>query len=153
MILVLHNIRSVYNVGAIFRTADAVGGVEKIILSGYTPTPLDRFGRPRKDLAKIALGAEQSVPWEAAKTLGSKLNRLKEGGYTLIGLEQDDRSVSYDKYKLPRKAVLIVGNEVKGLSKSLRDRCDDMLEIPMRGEKESLNVSVATGIALYTLLR
>lgn len=151
MILVLHNIRSVYNVGSIFRTADAAG-VEKIFLTGYTPTPLDRFGNPRKDLGKVALGAEKTVEWEQTKTLAGAIKKLEAEGYTVVAVEQDKNSTSLFDYKPPKKLALVLGNEVRGLSRSSLNLCDAIVEIPMRGKKESLNVSVAAGIALFIVL-
>lgn len=150
MILVLNNIRSVYNVGSIFRTADAAG-VEKIYLVGYTPSPLDRFGNPRKDFIKVSLGAEHSVPWTQTKTLAGTIKTLKGDGYTVAALEQAEESVSLFSYTKPNKFSLVLGNEVRGLSPAARKHCDVTLEIPMRGIKESLNVSVAAGVALFTL--
>jgi tRNA G18 (ribose-2'-O)-methylase SpoU len=151
--LILHNIRSVHNVGSIFRTADAAG-VSNIILSGYTPTPLDRFGRERKDFVKVSLGAEHSVPWQQVKSLTPVLTQLKKEGYVLAALEQDKNSTPLFAYKPQNKNVaLIVGNEVRGVSPALRQKVDVLLEIPTRGKKESLNVSVATGIALFALLK
>ena len=98
-ILILHNIRSVENVGAIFRTADSVG-INKIYLTGYTPTPLDRFGRKRRDLAKSALGAEEFVAWEQKKNISALLTKLKKEKYLIIGIEQDKKSIDYKKVKL-----------------------------------------------------
>src|ERR1700690_1096716 len=92
-VLVLHNIRSVHNVGSIFRTADAAG-VSRIILSGYTPAPVDRFGRARKDFSKVSLGTEKTVSWEQTKQLTPALKKLKKEGYKLIAIEQDKKSVS-----------------------------------------------------------
>ena len=142
--------------GSIFRTADAAG-VEKIILSGYTPTPLDRFLRERKDFSKVSLGAEKTVAWEHATQLVPVLKKLKKGGYKIIAVEQDKNSVSLFDYTAKnkyasRRLALILGNEVKGLSKSILTQADTIVEIPMRGTKESLNVSVAAGVALFTLL-
>jgi 23S rRNA (guanosine2251-2'-O)-methyltransferase len=155
VLIILHNIRSVYNVGSIFRTADA-SGVAEIILSGYTPTPLDRFDRPRNDFAKVSLGAEKTVPWRYVKTLSQTLAKLKKETYFLAALEQDKSSQNLFTFILPKntsheKLALVVGNEVRGISKSILKKCDVILEIPMRGKKESLNVSVATGIALFAL--
>lgn len=134
-----------------FRTADAAG-VERIILSGYTPTPKDRFNQPRKDFAKVSLGAEHSVPWVYVKTLNTTLSRLKKMGYTLAALEQAKNSVNiFDAHLGTKPLALIVGNEVRGVSPALLKKADVILEIPMRGKKESLNVSVATGIALFVL--
>ncbi len=136
-----------------FRTADAAG-VQKIILSGYTPTPLDRFGLPRKDFAKVSLGAEKTIAWEYVSKLSSALKKLQQEGFTIAAIEQDKKSVSLFDWKPenPSKLALIMGNEVRGLSKQILAQCDVILEIPMRGKKESLNVSVAAGIALFALL-
>jgi len=150
-ILILNDIRSVENVGAMFRTADAVG-VDKIYLTGYTPTPLDRFGRKRGDLAKSALGAEEFVKWEQVKSLPGLLRTLKQDGFLIIGIEQDKKSVDYKKVKLQKKNAFIVGTEVTGIPKNILKKCDVIAEIPMRGKKESLNVSVATGIVLFRIL-
>ncbi|MFA6257584.1 MAG: TrmH family RNA methyltransferase [Candidatus Paceibacterota bacterium] len=151
-ILILHNIRSVENVGAMFRTADAAG-INKIYLTGYTPTPLDRFGRKRGDLAKSALGAEEFVPWEQKKSISTLLTKLKKEKFLIIGIEQDKKSVDYKKVKLQNKNAFLVGEEVAGISKSNLKKCDIIAEIPMRGKKESLNVSVAIGIALFRILK
>ncbi len=150
-ILVLHNIRSVYNVGALFRTADAVG-ITKIILSGYSPAPVDRFGRARADLAKSALGSEKSVAWEYVKTPNVFLKKARADGFQIVGIEQDARSVDYKKIPKDHKMVFIAGTETTGIAKPLRTLCDTFAEIPMNGMKESLNVSVALGIVLYRVL-
>jgi tRNA G18 (ribose-2'-O)-methylase SpoU len=152
-ILVLHDIRSITNVGALFRTADAVG-VSQIILSGITPAPIDRFGRKRTDFTKVSLGSEDSVPWKQVATITTTLTTLKKQGYTLYALEQNPQSVDYKSVKIKKtdKIVLIPGNEVDGVPKNILKKCDSILEIPMQGIKESLNVSVATGIVLYRLL-
>ena len=149
--LILNDIRSTHNVGAIFRTADAAG-VSKIYLVGTTPTPLDRFGRERKDIAKTALGAEKTVAWEYVKTIGPLLKKLKEEKVYLVAVEQEKNSVDYKKVKLPNKAAIMVGNEVDGIPKNITSKCDCVAEIPMSGKKESLNVSVATGVALFRIL-
>ncbi len=150
-ILILPNIRSAQNVGAIFRTADAVG-VNKIYLTGYTPTPLDKYGRPRSDIAKSALGAEVDMDWEYEETLSPLIEKLKKEGYTIVALEQNKNSIDYKNFKAGDKTVLILGNEVDGLDKNILDICDTIIEIPMMGKKESLNVSVATGVALFRIL-
>jgi len=169
-ILIIHNVRSVTNVGAMFRTADAVG-INKIYLTGYTPTPLDRFGKKRGDLTKSALGAEEFVSWEYKKSLITLLNKLKWEKYLIIGIEQAENSVDYKKisarggpaFGWKGGLVLIVGAEVAGISKNILKRCDVIAEIPMRGKlarnrlpddvgKESLNVSVACGVALFRIL-
>jgi len=150
IILILHNIRSVYNVGSIFRTADAAG-VSKIYLSGYTPTPLDRFKRERPDLAKVALGAEKTIAWEYCKTGIEAISRARKDGFTIVAVEQDKNATPLFSYAPKNKIALVLGNEVRGLSYALLAKCDDIVEIPMLGYKESLNVSVAAGIALFTL--
>lgn len=149
-ILILNDIRSVENVGAIFRTADAAG-INKIYLTGYTPTPLDRFGRKRGDLAKSALGAEEFVVWEQVKNITMLLSKLKKDGFYVVAIEQDEKSVDYKKLKLKNKNAFLVGTEVTGIPKDVLGKCDVIAEIPMKGKKESLNVSVACGIALFRL--
>ncbi len=148
--LILHNIRSAHNVGAIFRTGDAIG-VTKIYLTGYTPAPLDRFKRERSDIAKSALGAEKTVLWEQVKSPSVLIKKLKKEKIFVVGLEQSARSEDYKKFRPRERTALLVGNEVLGISKPLQNICDALIEIPMRGVKESLNVSVATGIALFRL--
>lgn len=156
IIVIAHNIRSTHNVGAIFRTSEGFG-VSKIILSGYTPYPtLARDGRlphiSRKltdQIHKTALGAETIVPFEYQET--PDITTLRANGYRVVGLEQDDRSVMLQNYTTPEKVALLLGEEVKGITGDMRDLCDDLIEIPMVGKKESFNVSVATGIALYAL--
>jgi len=150
-IVILHNIRSVENVGAMFRTADAAG-IDKIYLTGYTPTPLDRFGRKRGDLAKSALGAEEYVKWEFKKSLPALLRSFRRKNFLIIGIEQAENSIDYKKVKLQHKNVFLVGEEVAGISKGILKKCDIVAEIPMRGKKESLNVSVALGIVLFRIL-
>lgn len=148
--IILHNIRSTYNVGAIFRTADA-RGVKKMFLTGYTPTPIDRFGRVRKDIHKTALGAEKSVEWGYVKNPQTVVKQLKKEGVVIASIEQDNRSIKYTKLPKNKNICCIFGNEVRGVSKSLRDSSDYIAEIPMYGEKESLNVSVSVGVVLFGL--
>lgn len=149
--LILHNIRSVQNVGSIFRTADATG-VSKIFLTGYTPTPIDRFGRERKDFAKTALGAQKNIMWEYVKLVSSVVNRLRKQKTMIVSVEQSVKSVDYKKLKIKYPVAFILGNEVKGLSKTILDKSDAVVHINMLGKKESLNVSVTTGILLYRVL-
>jgi 23S rRNA (guanosine2251-2'-O)-methyltransferase len=148
--VLLHNIRSAHNVGSIFRTADAAG-VSKVFLTGYTPAPLDRFGREQKDIAKTALGAEKSVPWEYLKSPELAVARLKKEGWAIAGVEQDERAIDYRSLKIGSSTLFILGNEVLGISPALRKKCDILVEIPMHGKKESLNVSVAAGIVLFSV--
>lgn len=150
-VLILPDIRSVENVGAIFRTADAAG-IDKIYLTGYTPAPIDRFGRKRNDLAKSALGAEEYVAWEQKKSLMALIAKLKKDGFQIISIEQDEKSIDYKKVKLKNKNAFIVGTEVTGLPKNILMKSDVIAEIPMKGKKESLNVSVSTGVALFRML-
>lgn len=148
----LHNIRSVYNVGSIFRTADAVG-IDHIYLSGYTPLPIDRFGRKRSDMNKIALGAEQSVSWSQFNNIPEDIITLKNNGAELVYVEQNENSIPFGNFTSTNthEIVLAMGEETKGFTDELLHYADTILEIPMRGEKESLNVSVAFGIAAYAL--
>ncbi|MEK7122665.1 MAG: TrmH family RNA methyltransferase [Patescibacteria group bacterium] len=154
MIVVLHDIRSAHNVGSIFRTADGAG-CENLFLCGITPMPLDRFGRPRSDIAKVALGAETWMPWEYAASCTRLLDRLKKDGYTILALEQNVRSIQYTSFHLSQKqwqkTALVVGGEVEGLSRAILNRADHIIEIPMHGRKESLNVAVAFGIVAFSL--
>ncbi len=151
LVLVLPDIRSAENVGSIFRTGDAVG-VQKIHICGITPCPVDKFNRASSSIAKTALGAEKSIPWEYTKNTILLIKKLKKEGYQIVGLEQDKNSVDYKKFKCPKKVALVLGNEVLGIDKKVRAVCDALIEIPMKGEKESLNVSVATGVALFRIL-
>ncbi len=152
MIVILHNIRSLHNIGSIFRTADA-SGIKKIYLTGITATPLDRLGRPREQLTKVSLGAEKTVPWEYVKSATLLIKKLKQEKYEIYAVEQSKKSTPYYKlsptsYKLD-KVALVVGNEVRGLPDLILKHSDKILEIPMAGEKESLNVSVAFGIIAF----
>ncbi len=153
MVILLQNIRSTYNVGSIFRTSDAVG-IEKIYLCGITPDPIDKFGRPQKEIQKVSLGACDFVPWKHIKSISHFINKLKKENYKIIALEQSPHSISYNKIKMPSKSktALILGTEVDGLPKNILEKSDIIAEIPMHGKKESLNVSVAFGIIAYSLI-
>lgn len=173
MLVILHNIRSLHNVGSIFRTADAVG-VEKIYLCGFTPAPVDAFGRPRMQLTKVSLGAEKYVKWDGSarspQAIAKLIDKLKADGYKIFAIEQSKKSVPYHKINLRTrdvpKLVLVLGNEIKGLPQSILSRAERILEIPMKGAmvrqahhprrigrgKESLNVSVAFGIIAFNLI-
>ena len=170
IIVILNNIRSSENVGSIFRTCDAAG-VSKIILAGYTPAPVDRFGRENKGLAKAALGAEKFVKWEKTKNLSEAIRNLQNSfsaskNFVIIGIEQAEGAIDYRKIKNPpasqaralragnkiKNVALVFGNEVEGLSKEDLELCDIVAQIPMRGKKESLNVAVCAGIVLYSLI-
>ena len=157
VILLLHNIRSTHNVGAIFRTAEGLG-VQKIIISGYTPHPTtqndSRLPHIRHKITaqihKTALGAEQTVPFRVEPT--PPFDELRSAGYQIVGLEQHGSSIPLPSYKAPPKIALLIGEEVEGIAEDMLAQCVDIVEIPMVGQKESFNVSVATGMALYQML-
>jgi 23S rRNA (guanosine2251-2'-O)-methyltransferase len=150
-VLILDNIRSVENTGSMFRTAECLG-VSKIILVGTTPAPLDRFGRKRQDFAKVSLGAEELVEWEYLKEAQEAIQELKDQNFEIISLEQHQNSINLKEFKARENFALVVGNEVTGVSEEVLLASDTIVEISMKGEKESLNASVAAGIALFMLL-
>lgn len=161
LVLVLDNIRSTYNVGAILRTAEGFGA-ERVIFSGYTPRVHDRGLLPHlrekldKEIHKTALGAEDMLEIYSSDDIISDLSKLKDEGWKIVGLEnniQDKRLVSINsKLDLGEKVVLILGEEVHGIDSKLYELIDTFLEIPMKGKKESFNVSVAAGIAMYAIM-
>ena len=142
--VVLNNIRSLHNVGTIFRTADGAG-VEKIWLCGITGYP------PQRGIAKTALGAQDHVPWEFCEDVLGLIKELKNEGYQIVLLEQMQGSVSHDVFKAKSRICLVVGNEVDGIAEALQSLSDAAIEIEMDGIKNSLNVAVAFGIAVYQL--
>lgn len=148
--VVLADIRSAQNVGAIFRTADAAAATE-VLLSGYTPGPIDRFGRPRTDIKKASLGAEEWVPWCAFATHRECVEDLRERKIAIVAVEQTDKAISYTEFKPQGPIALVFGNEVEGVPEVFLSAADATIMIPMSGKKESLNVSVAAGIALFHL--
>ncbi len=158
IIVIAHNIRSTHNVGSLFRTCEGFG-IQKIIISGYTPYPsiandtrLPHIAEKlTQQIHKTALDAERLVPFEYHEL--PPIEDLRTSGYRIVGLEQSDRSVLINQYKPEpsEKIVLMLGEEVEGIEKQFLDQCDDVVEIPMYGQKESFNVSVAAGIALYSL--
>ena len=150
-VVLLDNIRSTYNVGAIFCTADGAG-VEKMVLVGYTPAPVDRFGRAEPKIAKTSLGASATVPWQAVTSYDEALALLAtytQDGYTIVAVEQGKDSVLLHDFTVPEKVIYIFGNEIDGVAAELLAVSDTVLELPMAGMKESLNVSVTAGIVLY----
>ncbi len=157
IIVIAHNIRSTHNIGSVFRTAEGFG-VQKIIISGYSPYPTQSNDtrlphiaeKLTKQIHKTALGAETIVPFEYQES--PDIIQLQLDGYTIVGLEQDQRSVLLPDYRPPQKIALLLGEEVHGITDAMRDLCDNLIEIPMKGKKESFNVSVAAGIALYHLV-
>lgn len=150
VVAILHNIRSIHNVASMFRTADGAG-ITMLYLTGFTPGPLDAFDRPVQQFTKVSLGAEQSVSWIKKRLIGPVVARLKNDGYTIIALELHPKALQYTTAVKAKKIAFIVGSEPKGLPTSVIKQCDAILEIPMRGKKESLNVSVAFGVAAYKL--
>ncbi len=149
--VILHNIRSTHNVGAIFRTADGAG-VSKIYLTGYTPAPVDRFGRKDPSIAKTALGATESIPWEAHADTSLLTETLKEKGVEVVAVEQHSRAIAYDMWKQTRDVAFIFGNEIEGVPINVCESADTIIHIPMHGMKESLNVSVSAGIVLFNAI-
>ena len=155
-IVLIDNVRSAHNVGSIFRTADGAG-VSKIYLIGPTPTPTDRFGREQPEIAKTSLGASTSVSWEHVGEMEKKstneavdlIGRLQNDGFTVVAVEQTPTSISLHDFTVPQKVAYIFGAEVEGVQQELIDAADSVLEIPMQGAKESLNVSVTAGIVLF----
>lgn len=157
--VVAHNIRSTHNIGSIFRTCDGFG-VEHLYLSGYTPYPLTENDtrlpyistKATSEIAKTALGAEKTVPFTHVSNIHTTIEAFKVHGYTIVGLEQDETATPLPEFEAPDKILLILGEEVEGITSDIREKCDHLIEIPMVGSKESFNVSVAAGIALYGLL-
>lgn len=157
MLVIAHNIRSLHNVGSIFRSADAFG-VKHLYLSGFTGFP------PRKEIAKTALGSEHRVAWSKIDDIQECISDLKMRGFLIVGLDNISNACSIHDFRTslcsysssggqarpdPKKTVLILGNEIEGLSQEVTDLCDKIVSIPLFGTKQSLNVSVATGIALF----
>lgn len=150
-VAVLHQIRSLHNVGSIFRTADGAG-FQKIYLCGITPIPCDVWGKTRQEIAKVSLGAEKAVAWEKAKSAKAVIRKLKKEGFLIVALEQRKNSEPYGLFHPRRgKIALVLGNEISGIPPSILREADHIVEIPMRGKKESLNVSVAFGIIAFHL--
>lgn len=148
LVVVLDNVRSMHNVGAVFRTADAFI-VEKMILCGITPVP------PHREIHKAALGATESVDWIYEKEISVALQNLKSDGFQIIGIEQTTDSQSIENFSIDRnkKYALVLGNEVDGLSEHSLLHYDTFLEIPQLGTKHSLNVSVCAGIVMWEFFR
>lgn len=140
--LIAHNIRSLWNVGSLFRTCDGMG-VEKLYLTGYTGRP------PRKEITKTALGAEEFVEWEHVDEPMRVVEDLKKEGWNIVSLEQTEKSVALSEFEPEFPLCLIIGNEIAGVRDDLLEASDAVVEIPMFGKKESLNVAVAAGVALY----
>ena len=158
VILIVHNVRSAHNVGSILRSADGLG-VAEVYLSGYTPYPpvpndsrLPHIARrAATQIAKTALGAEQSIKWRYEADALQLISRLKDNDYLIAALEQTVLAINLTKFKPPNKIALIVGSEVGGINPEILQAADVHLEIPMSGKKESFNVAIATAIALYQI--
>lgn len=146
IVVILENVRSMHNVGSVFRTADAFL-IEKICLCGYTPRP------PHRDIHKTALGATETVEWKGFEDTASAIEELKKEGYTIYAIEQTHNSIMLDRcdFAENQKLALIFGNEAEGVEEGTIGQCDGCIEIPQRGSKHSLNVSVAAGIVLWHL--
>lgn len=158
IVVIAHNIRSSHNVGSIFRTCDGFG-VEHLYLTGYSPYPaIERDTRlphivqkVTSEINKTALGAADSVVFSHLTSPYSVIDGYKAHGYAIVGLEQNQNAINLPEFVVPPKMVLILGEEVNGIKTDLIKKCTALLEIPMNGQKESFNVSVAAGIALYAL--
>lgn len=144
IVVIAHNIRSLWNVGSLFRTCDAFN-IETLYLTGYTATP------PRREITKTALGAEQTVSWEQRMDPAEIIRECRSGGWTIVALEQTPEAQNLSDFQRPEKICLLLGHEVTGVSQELLKLCDVHVQIPMHGEKESVNVAVAAGIALNHL--
>jgi tRNA G18 (ribose-2'-O)-methylase SpoU len=142
--VICDNIRSLENIGSIFRTADALG-VSKVFLCGISGKP------PHHKISKTALGAEETIPFEYHKQIGRLIEKLKKDKIKIVALEQSKRAISYEKFKPEFPLALILGNEVKGISKKILNKADKIIFLPMAGKKESLNVSVSFGVAGYEI--
>lgn len=155
LIVILHNIRSTYNVGAILRTCDCLG-IDEVVFSGYTPfidkgLPYERE-KLKKQIHKTALGAEETLKWHRAEDIFAEIEAQKVKGSKIVALEQGESSLNLaNNQEFTEDMALVLGEEVHGVPNDILEKCDYLLEIPMCGTKESFNVSVATGIALFAL--
>lgn len=143
-ILIADNVRSLHNIGSLFRSCD-VFGMDALYLCGTSGTP------PRKEISKTALGGEERIPWKYFEKTSDALSHAKKEGCTLLGLELSEQSIPISTYTSPKSWALVVGHEILGVSPEVMKQCDVLLQIPILGKKESLNVSVAAGIGLYEL--
>lgn len=158
LVVIAHNIRSAHNVGSIFRTCEGFGA-DTLYLTGYTPYPKapgdqrlpHLIERLEKKINKTAIGAEKLVPFEHEPDVISLLTELKQSGYRIVGLEQADNAVAMNDFTPPKTCALLLGEEVQGIPEEAQKLCDHFVEIPMCGQKQSFNVAVAAGIAMYGL--
>lgn len=148
---ILHNIRSVHNVGSIFRTADGLG-VEKLFLTGYTPAPVDRFGRKRDKFTKVSLGAEDTVDWKSVDDVLSLIDKLQDQGVSVVVCEPTEQAVDIKNFSPSQDVCLVFGNEVDGIPEGIIGKCDQVVKVTMQGKKSSLNVSVAFGVTTHELV-
>lgn len=156
IVLLVHNLRSCHNVGSILRTAEGLG-VESVMLTGYTPYPLlendSRITHEAKKInqriAKTALGAEKFVNWQYQANIMTTIQELRNHGYKIFALEQTTNSISLPRFHPPNMLALVIGNEVEGVEQKIIDFCDQSIEIPMQGKKESFNVVQAAAMSLY----
>ncbi|MGK2860723.1 MAG: RNA methyltransferase [Chitinophagaceae bacterium] len=146
VIAVLENVRSAYNVGSVFRTADAFL-IDAIYIIGYTAKP------PHKEIKKTALGAEETVAWKHFSSAQEAIKALKQDGYKVFAVEQVEKSISLEKFDHTEKVAVIFGNEVTGVEQSTIALCDGCIEIPQIGMKHSLNIATAAGVVLWELVR
>ena len=149
-VVICDGLRSLHNVGSVFRTADGAG-IDKVYLCGITGMPDTQ--KHQRQISKVALGAQDYVKWEYVKQSWRLVEKLKKEGYQIVSLEQTSESINYTKFKPKFPLALIIGNEGKGIKISLLDRSDSIIDIPMRGQKESLNVSVAFGVVAFWIGR
>lgn len=158
IVLIAHNLRSTHNIGSLLRTAEGLG-VNQVVFSGYTPYPVEANDtrlphlaqKIDKQISKTALGAENMVNWRHIEDINLLIAELKDQDYRIVGLEQSDHSIKLNEYESPDKIVLILGREVEGLEPEIISVCDQLIEIPMFGQKESFNVVQAAAMALYHL--
>ena len=156
LVVVAHNIRSAHNVGSIFRSAEALGA-DKLYLTGYSPYPkkanderLPHIANKTADrIKKISLGSEDSLDWEHSPDIIQLLKSLKNDGYQIVALEQHESAVKIENFKVPEKTALVLGSEVGGVSNEILNQADLIVEIPLIGKKDSLNVAVASAIAIF----
>ncbi len=146
--VILHNIRSAHNVGSVFRSADGAG-VSKIYISGYTPAPIDRFGREQEEIKKTSLGATLTVSYEIYPDIQVLLKKLHTEKITVVAVEQTPKAISYTAFKPEGDTAYIFGNEVTGVEEDILALVEHHIQIPMSGAKESLNVSVCAGVILF----
>ena len=146
IVIVLDNVRSAHNVGAIFRTSDAFL-IEKIFLCGITPCP------PNNEIRKSALGSTNSVDWAYESDTNNILNNLKKSGYRIVGVEQVENSTKLSNFEPKQPTALIFGHEIDGINQKVINSCDEFIEITQLGTKHSLNISVCAGIVIYKAIQ